>query len=92
MPDEKLGYITLTTHNHQAQYINEEKIKQLASRSFVFNALVEGDFPELAYPTDFALRLKVGAQVMFVKNDSMVKLVRLFQSEKNRSKLYAPEN
>ena len=69
MPDEKLGYITLTTHNHQAHHINEEKIKQLASRSFVFNALVEGDFPELAYPTDFALRLKVGAQVMFVKND-----------------------
>ena len=27
------------------------------------------NFPEYAYPTDFKLTLKEGAQVMFIKND-----------------------
>jgi hypothetical protein len=35
-----------------------------------FEAEIEGDFPELSYPTEESLELKIGAQVMFVKNDS----------------------
>lgn len=69
-PKEEEGYIRLTTHNYQADIINEEKLKALKSAEITYNASVEGDFPELAYPTDTTLRLKVGAQVMFVKNDS----------------------
>ena len=69
-PQEEEGYIRLTTHNYQADIINEEKLKALKSAEITYNASVEGDFPELAYPTDTTLRLKVGAQVMFVKNDS----------------------
>jgi hypothetical protein len=68
-PDEKEGYITLTTHNYQADQINQLKLKQLKGKSWIFEATVEGEFPEMAYPADEQLELKVGAQVMFVKND-----------------------
>jgi nucleoside-triphosphatase THEP1 len=68
-PDDKEGYITLTTHNYQSQQINEEKLSQLKNRVFKFTATIGGEFPEYSYPTDPELELKVGAQVMFVKND-----------------------
>ncbi len=64
------GYITLTTHNYQAQQLNESKLQTLASQPQRFSAKVEGEFPEYSYPTDFDLSIKEGAQVMFVKNDS----------------------
>lgn len=63
------GYITLTTHNYQSQSINEAKLNKLKQQEHSFTAVVDGDFPEYSYPTDFKLVLKVGAQVMFVKND-----------------------
>ncbi|MBL7973224.1 MAG: helix-turn-helix domain-containing protein [Prolixibacteraceae bacterium] len=68
-PDEKEGYITLTTHNYQSQQINDSKLAKLSPPSHRFKALVQGEFPEYSYPTDLDLELKVGAQVMFVKND-----------------------
>jgi uncharacterized protein YpbB len=69
-PDDKEGYITLTTHNYQSQQINETKLTSLKTKLYKFSATIEGEFPEYAYPTDPELELKVGAQVMFVKNDS----------------------
>lgn len=63
------GYITLTTHNAQAQQINDTKLAALRGKMFTFKASVKGDFPEYAYPTLPELQLKIGAQVMFVKND-----------------------
>jgi hypothetical protein len=63
------GYITLTTHNHQARRINDRKLAGLPGTAQSFSAVIEGDFPEHAWPTDPELRLKTGAQVMFVKND-----------------------
>ncbi|HNW51474.1 MAG TPA: helix-turn-helix domain-containing protein [Prolixibacteraceae bacterium] len=68
-PPDGEGYITLTTHNFQSQQMNETKLGQLKNKPSVFTAVTEGDFPEYSYPTDFKLILKVGAQVMFVKND-----------------------
>jgi len=68
-PEEKEGYITLTTHNYQSQQINDSKLSQLKTKSHRFKAEVQGEFPEYSYPTDLELELKVGAQVMFVKND-----------------------
>ena len=68
-PGNNEGYITLTTHNYQSQAINEKKLKELQNSKHNFTAQVEGEFPEYSYPTDFELVLKVGAQVMFVKND-----------------------
>jgi hypothetical protein len=70
VPTGNQGFITLTTHNAQAQRINEAKLADLAGKARAFSADVSGDFPDYLYPTDVQLRLKVGAQVMFVKNDS----------------------
>lgn len=63
------GYITLCTHNIQAERINDSKLRLLPSKTQVFKAEIEGKFPEYSYPTEAELKLKVGAQVMFVKND-----------------------
>lgn len=64
------GTITLTTHNFQARKINESRLAALPGREQRFQARVEGDFPDYAFPTDADLVLKPGAQVMFVKNDA----------------------
>lgn len=69
-PDDSEGYITLTTHNYQAQQINNRKLDALEGRAYTYSAEVKDDFPEYAFPTDQHLVLKKGAQVMFVKNDS----------------------
>ncbi len=69
-PADNQGYITLTTHNNSANIINAEKLQQLKTKVHKFRAKVQGNFSEYAYPTDFELELKIGAQVMFVKNDS----------------------
>lgn len=63
-------YITLTTHNSIAQQVNLEFLEALQGREFEFAATVRGDFPKDAYPTETNLKLKIGAQVMFVKNDN----------------------
>ena len=68
-PNDEEGYITLTTHNYQADQINESKLAAIKEKAFVFKAEVRGTFPENTYPTKEELELKVGAQVMFVKND-----------------------
>lgn len=63
--------IILTTHNYQAKRINDDKMSKLQGNLYTFTAKIENEFPEYAYPTDLELQLKIGAQVMFVKNDSM---------------------
>ncbi|MBN1651024.1 MAG: helix-turn-helix domain-containing protein [Bacteroidales bacterium] len=68
-PNEEEGFITLCTHNNQAHRINDSKLNKLPSKAHTFQAIIEGKFPEYSYPTDFDLKLKVNAQVMFVKND-----------------------
>ena len=69
VPADDDGYITLTTHNYQADEINKRKLKILAAPSQTYHAEVYDNFPEHIYPAEFELELKVGAQVMFLKND-----------------------
>lgn len=69
-PDPDAGYIRLTTHNIMASQYNESELIRLSTPMHTFNATIEGTFPEYSFPTDLQLRLRVGAQVMFVKNDS----------------------
>ncbi len=69
--DEK--YITLTSHNNQADLINKQRLYKIDEAPFTFNAAVEGDFPESMYPVEHELVLKIGAQVMFLKNDVVQK-------------------
>ena len=69
-PNDKAGYITLTTHNYQAQQINNRKLQELPGPAYTYKAEIKDDFPAYSYPTDEVLELKQDAQVMFVKNDS----------------------
>ncbi len=63
------GWITLTTHNKNADDINRNRLASLPGKEYRFAAEVEGDFPEHNYPAPAGLILKKGAQVMFLKND-----------------------
>jgi hypothetical protein len=63
------GYIFLTTHNYKSDNTNAEELSKLKQRSFSFKAEITGEFYEKSYPADALLQLKVGAQVMFIKND-----------------------
>jgi energy-coupling factor transporter ATP-binding protein EcfA2 len=62
-------HVILTTHNNQAQRVNTDHLSHLSKPSHFYEAVVSGEFSESAYPTDFSLELKVGARVMFLKND-----------------------
>lgn len=61
--------ITLTTTRDLASEINQSRLEEIKGKEFVFEAEIEGDFDEKHYPTDSSLILKVGAQVMMIKND-----------------------
>lgn len=63
------SYIFVTTHNRKADAINAAELKQLKGGIFTYKAFVQNDFPEHLYPVDYTLELKVGAQVMCIKND-----------------------
>ncbi|HKO80293.1 MAG TPA: helix-turn-helix domain-containing protein [Chitinophagaceae bacterium] len=74
------GYIVLTTHNRKADATNTEELQKITERMHSFTAEVKGDFSEKAYPADEQLLLKVGAQVMFIKND-LEKVRRYFNGK-----------
>lgn len=69
-PDPKEGYIALTTHNNRAEQVNNAELEALTSKAYIYKAKVSGNFPNHAFPNNEQLQLKVGAQVMFIKNDS----------------------
>lgn len=69
-PPKDDSYIILTTHNYKADKINSEGLAMINEKTHTFEAKVDGDFPEKAFPTDKELVLKVGAKVMFIKNDT----------------------
>lgn len=73
-PGDDDGYITLTSHNNAAWRINEQKIAALPGEAFRYEAEVSGKFPESMYPNQPRLEFKVGAQVMFNKNDTLNRL------------------
>jgi hypothetical protein len=69
--DEK--FITLTSHNNQAELINSRELNKLLAAPVTYEAIVEEDFPPNNYPAEGSLILKTGAQVMFLKNDTISK-------------------
>ena len=62
-------YITLTTHNRTADEINFSKLQKIPAALFVFKGEIKNEFSEHALPAELNLQLKVGAQIMFIKND-----------------------
>lgn len=63
------GYITLTTHNAKADAMNAQALADLDGKLVKYKPEIIGDFPDKIYPVEEILELKVGAQVMFIKND-----------------------
>ena len=67
------AYVYLTSHNKMADEINHKKIQDLKTKLFKYEAKIVGDFKENQYPNEDVLELKVGAQVMFIRNDATEK-------------------
>ncbi len=90
-PMKEEGYITLTTHNYKADNINTNELEKIPGSSFVCKALITGDFGEKMHPAEENLQLKIGAQVMFIKND--VGMIRKYYNGKiGTVKSYDPED
>ena len=70
VPKREEGFVQLVTHNWRANEINAHELDALRQPAYSYEAVVEGIFPEMSFPTDARLTLKLGAQVMFVKNDA----------------------
>src|SRR5690606_30814967 len=66
------GTITLATTNAAVNRINAQGLGRLPGRSLSAVAEVNGDFGNRAFPADEKLELKIGAQVMFLRNDTGV--------------------
>ena len=66
--DSKLA-ITLSTRRDTVDYINENQLKLLPGEPTLFRGNIQGEFPESSLPTPIELYLKMGAQVIFIKND-----------------------
>ncbi|PPK85661.1 UvrD-like helicase family protein [Neolewinella xylanilytica] len=69
-PRKEDEYITLTSHNRTANAINERQLGTLSTPLHHFEAEIEGQFPASMYPNDPKQAFRVGAQVMFNKNDT----------------------
>jgi hypothetical protein len=67
------NYITLASHNRQADQINQQELGKLLTLAFTYKAIIENEFAENLYPAEAELILKKGAQVMFLKNDPILK-------------------
>lgn len=61
--------ITLATRRDNVDFINERQLKSLPGEPTIVRGEIRGDFPESALPTPIELEIKVGAQVIFIKND-----------------------
>lgn len=70
VPKEEEQYITLTSHNRNADEINSAKLASLSGKMLNLKAVVKDDFAQGSYPAEETLSLKIGAQVMFIRNDS----------------------
>lgn len=62
--------ITLSTTRDNADWINSEELSKLPGDNIELVGEINGEFPESSLPTPLTLQLKVGAQVMFVKNNA----------------------
>jgi len=63
------GYITLTTHNAKADKINNQALENLKEQEHIFLPEIVAEFPEKLFPMEYELCLKIGAQIIFTKND-----------------------
>ena len=72
-PKDDEGYIRLTTHNLRSKLYNNRRLDELQGNIYEYKAYIEDFFPKEDLPTNYILKLKLGARVMFVKNDNRLK-------------------
>lgn len=70
-PENEKMIITLTSHNATAKSINDAELEKNEMAAFTYQASIKGVFDEKNSPTERELTLKVGAQVMFTRNDPL---------------------
>ncbi len=71
-PDFDMGkesYVYLCSHNKMADEINQEKLAEIKVDAQTYEAKLVGDFKENQFPNEQFLELKIGAQIMFIRND-----------------------
>jgi len=71
-PDFAAGedsYVYLCSHNKMADDINQEKLAEIKVSPSTYEAKLFGEFKENQFPNEQFLELKLGAQVMFIRND-----------------------
>ena len=81
--------ITVASLNKTADSINKKRLEAIGSEESVYEGTVNGKFEEKKFPAELNLHLKVGAQVMFVRNDkqrrwangTLAKVVKLDKEE-----------
>ena len=61
--------ITLTSRNNTADDINQKRLAEIGTEEFVYEGSITGKFDEKKMPVELNMRLKIGAQVMFTRND-----------------------
>ena len=62
-------YVTLTSSNAAARKINDTHLNNLQTKSKTYSAKIVGSIASNSFPTEGQLVLRVGAQVIFIKND-----------------------
>lgn len=70
VPEEGVHYVRLVTHNKQVDEINQKEMNHLTGEVRRYDAQIKGVFPESSFPVAQSLPLKVGAHVMFSKNNT----------------------
>jgi hypothetical protein len=63
-------YISLTSTNDMSDMINENRLDQLSGKIWKAQGLVDGEFGKESMPTAEELKLKKGAQIMLLNNDT----------------------
>ena len=61
--------ITLTSRNDTADAINQKRLAEIEAEEFTYEGTVQGRFEEKRLPVEKELKLRIGAQVMFTRND-----------------------
>ncbi|WEK20212.1 MAG: DEAD/DEAH box helicase [Candidatus Pedobacter colombiensis] len=67
---DEVSPIIITSHNAEANSINKEKLDELTGTEYTFEGEVSGEFRDLGLQAEQSLKLKEGAQIMFIKNDT----------------------
>ncbi len=61
--------ITLAARRDVVDHINQHSLSDLPGDPTIFPGDIQGEFPDTMLPTLLDLELKVGAQIIFIKND-----------------------